>query len=329
MLAHGGNLIQASQAFNIPIEQWIDLSTGINPNAYPIPAIDSAAWQYLPQEHDGLEDAAIQYYGTPHVLPVAGSQAAIKTLPRLRRPSNVLMPAIMYQEHAQAWQRAGHHIHLFTDAPKNEQLADCDVLVICNPNNPTGVVYSAEQLLAWHQQLRQRNGWLIVDEAFMDATPDCSLSRFGGEEGLFILRSLGKFFGLAGARVGFLIGPPKALLQLQEQLGPWSIAGPSRTIAKHALLDSDWQYKTRLQLQEAQLEMRRIIEHLGLSITGSTAFFYYVLMPQAKTLHTQLARQGIWTRHFDQPAALRFGLASREATITLCKQLKYFQFTSN
>lgn len=325
MLAHGGNLIQASQQFNIPIEDWIDLSTGINPNAYPIPAIDGRAWHHLPQENDGLEDAAIQYYGTPNLLALSGSQAAIQTLPTLRRPSNVLMPDIMYQEHAEAWQRAGHNLHLFSDEPTRHQLQHVDVLVLCNPNNPTAKVYTVEQLLAWHHQLQKKQGWLIVDEAFIDATPECSLSQFGGQDGLFILRSLGKFFGLAGARVGFLIGPPSWLAHIRDKLGPWTIAGPSRAIAKQALLDASWQNQARTQLLAAQLEMRSVIESLGLTIAGSTAFFHYVSTPYSKRLHTQLAEKGIWVRHFNNPLALRFGLANRESLLTLKSKLKHFQ----
>lgn len=309
MLAHGGNLIQASQQFNIPIEDWIDLSTGINPMAYPTPTIPSKVWQQLPQEDDGLEQAAQAYYQTPHLLPVAGSQAAIQALPWLRPPSQVLLLRTLYQEHAHAWRNAGHALDYFDCTPTEQQLSRAEVIVLANPNNPTGQRFAPDTLLVWHQMLQSKQGWLIVDEAFMDATPEWSLTRLAGQDGLIILRSLGKFFGLAGARVGFLAAPPDLRHRMQEHLGPWTISGPSRLVAQQALRNHDWQTLARKELHTMSEAMQAIITSLGLSITGSTPYFHYVLTEEAHTRHRQLAQQGIWVRLFASPSALRVGLA--------------------
>ncbi len=319
MLEHGGNLAAASQQYGIALEDWLDLSTGINPISYPITAIPPEAWQRLPLENDGLVEAACAYYGCRFALPTAGSQAALQVLPQLRagtrfnKPAKVAMPQLMYQEHAKAWQRHGHEVMRFDTGPDNTILQQADVLLLCNPNNPTGTRFSAEQLLHWHAALAQRGGWLIVDEAFMDATPDGSIAQHAGQEGLFVLRSLGKFFGLAGARVGFLLAAEAMLQVAQEIIGPWSVTGPSRHVAKTALEDQVWQQGTRQQLLDDSRRLAVLLTQYGLQPAGGTALFQFVLTPDAAAWHQHLARQGIWVRLFPDVPALRFGLPPEKA----------------
>ncbi len=308
MLEHGGNLALAAQTYGIPLASWVDLSTGINPNHYPIPAIPNHIWQRLPEDQDGLAEAACSYYGCTSVLPTAGSQAALQILPKLRSACHVAMPSTMYQEHAHAWQSQGHTVHFFTDMPDDETLNWADVVLVCNPNNPTGKRFAPTLLLAWHEALVERGGWLIVDEAFMDVTPTESIAAHAHQEGLFVLRSLGKFFGLAGTRVGFLIANKPYLVRAQEMIGPWPIAGASRYIAMQALLDTQWQAHTRDALVRASKRLALLLTQHALAPQGNTALFHYVAHPNALILQDQLAQQGIWTRVFDQPAALRFGL---------------------
>jgi cobalamin biosynthesis protein CobC len=313
MLEHGGNLIAAAKQYGIPLQNWLDLSTGINPNTYPIPPIPARAWQRLPEDDDGLPEAACQYYGCEALLPTAGSQAALQVLPKLRTPSRIAMPRTMYQEHAHAWRQHGHTITFFdadleSDKLDNTTLNSIDVLLLCNPNNPTGKRYTTTQLLKWHQQLQTKGGWLIVDEAFMDMTPEDSIANYSGLEGLFVLRSLGKFFGLAGARVGFLLAMPHYLKQAQEMLGPWTLTGPSREVAKQALLDTAWQEETRKQLTMDSNKLKQYLTESGLTPTGGTALFQYVKSEQVIELHEFFAENGIWVRLFKSDLALRFGL---------------------
>jgi len=314
MLEHGGNLVAASQQFGIALEDWLDLSTGINPHGYPITDIPPEVWQRLPLENDGLVEAACAYYGCRLALPTAGSQAALQVLPQLRAgarfnaPAKVAMPQLMYQEHAKAWQRYGHEVIRFDSHPDERILQQADVVLLCNPNNPTATRFSAADLLNWHAQLTQRGGWLIVDEAFMDATPEHSIAQHAHLDGLFVLRSLGKFFGLAGARVGFLLGAEAMLLEAQEIIGPWSIAGPSRHAARTALMNKAWQQQTRLQLRADSQRLADLLTQHGLLPAGGTALFQFVRTPDAAAWHQHLARQGIWVRLFPDVPALRFGL---------------------
>jgi len=313
LLEHGGHLIDAAEKYTIPLEQWIDLSTGINPNGWPIPSIPNECWQRLPESSDGLLAAAKQYYQCQSILPVAGSQAAIQALPLLRQHSKVGVLAPAYAEHAYSWKKAGHQVIELSIESIDTQLSQLDALILINPNNPAGQGFSKTQLLSWHQQLKQRNGWLVVDEAFIDSNPEQSLSHHPVDEGLIILRSIGKFFGLAGIRCGFVIATQQILNQLNEKLGPWTISHPSRYIATAALLDKSWQTKTRLELNKQTNRLALLLNQKSLKTTAITALFIWVKTDDAKQIHHALAQKGILTRLFTQPLSLRFGLPKHES----------------
>ena len=302
-LEHGGRLRAAAKRYGIPVNAWLDLSTGINPNAWPVPALPAELWQRLPEEDDGLVEAAKNYYGTT-LLPVAGSQAAIQMLPRLFNPCSVALVATSYAEHERAWQQHGHQIIHDEDLLQS----DADVVVVVNPNNPTGKLYGAAELLGLHARLVQRGGMLVVDEAFMDATPEHSLAPYCPRSGLVVLRSLGKFFGLAGARVGFVLAAENILRPLAELLGPWPVATPARHVAKLALCDTDWQEKTRAALLAASLRLSDMLIRHGFTPDGGSGLFQWIKCKDAASVHQYLAEQGILTRLFELPASLRFGL---------------------
>lgn len=311
-LEHGGRLRRAAREYGIALERWLDLSTGINPDAWPPVAVPSRVWARLPEDEDGLVDAACGYYGAVSLLPVAGSQAAIQALPRLRQKSRVGMLPLSYAEHAQAWRRAGHEVVLLQSNEIEDQIKRLDVLLLVNPNNPTGERFASQQLLNWHRNLLSRRGWLVIDEAFIDVTPERSLARFSAEPGLIVLRSLGKFFGLAGVRVGFVLAEPTLLQQLASYLGPWALSGPSRFIAMAALRDERWQRATRVVLQQRSQRLATLLAQYELEADGGTALFQWLRHPQAVRLHRALAKEAILTRLFKasetgQPS-LRFGL---------------------
>ncbi len=313
LLPHGGRLRAAATSYGIALADWLDLSTGINPNGWPVPAVPPSAWARLPEDDDALETAACDYYGTACVLPVAGSQAAIQALPRLRAVCRVGVIDPGYAEHAHAWRRAGHTVRHVQVEEVNDVIARVDVLVLIHPNNPTGVCFAREQLLHWHAQLAARGGWLIVDEAFMDVTPQHSLAPFCPRPGLIVLCSLGKFFGLAGARVGFVLANAPLRAQLQALLGPWTVAAPSRWVATQALQDRTWQETTRRQLLADSQRLALLLTRHGLAPRGGCALFQWVHTERAATRHERLARHGILTRLFDHPASLRFGLPGNES----------------
>lgn len=313
MLEHGGHLIEASKKFNIPKEQWVDLSTGINPNGWPVPIIPEECWQRLPESADGLVRAAKQYYQCNSILPVAGSQAVIQTLPLLRQKSKVgvLFPA--YAEHAYSWRKAGHEVIELLPETIDTQLSQLDVLILVNPNNPTGLHFKKSKLLDWYKKLDQRGGWLIIDEAFIDTAPEDSLSSYPASHGLIILRSVGKFFGLAGIRCGFIITADDFLDRVNEILGPWTISHPSRYIAISALLDKEWQVQARDQLKKNSIRLTVLLEAQSLKVTSKTNLFQWVQTARAREYYQRLAKKGILVRLFNEPNSLRFGLPKNES----------------
>jgi cobalamin biosynthesis protein CobC len=309
---HGGRLRDASAHYGIAVADWLDLSTGINPDGWPIPELPPSAWSCLPEDNDELLDAARRYYRTDTLLPVAGSQAAIQALARLHKPcdAHVIYPS--YSEHAHAWRGAGHRVVQVTSEKLESSAKTAAVLIVVNPNNPTGERFPLQRLVGCAERLAARQAWLIVDEAFIDATPEQSLVPLGPRPGLIVLRSLGKFFGLAGARVGFVCAPDEVLERIRRYLGPWGVATPSRLVATHALADSAWQQQNRERLSLAGQRLSEILRRHRLLPRGDCCLFQWVPHASAHAIHEKLARAGILTRLFDDPPSLRFGLPRTE-----------------
>lgn len=313
MLEHGGRLRLAAQHYGIPLANWLDLSTGINPEAYPVAPIEPICWQRLPEDEDGLEAAAAAYYGNHRLLVLPGSQSAIQGLPALFQPLSVACLSPLYEEHPQAWQRAGHQLRYLPSLPRALAAATPNVL-LCNPNNPAATALSRMALLEAAEQLRRRGGWLIVDEAFVDAEPESAVVDLAGSDelpNLIVLRSLGKFFGLAGARVGFIFGVAEKLERLREMIGPWPVSHPSRMVARRALEDFSWHAGAREKLAVASHRLAELLTPLG--EVSRTALFCTLRTPHVAELYEHFAQRAILTRRFDRHGLLRFGLPGQGA----------------
>ncbi|MDK3021892.1 threonine-phosphate decarboxylase CobD [Cupriavidus taiwanensis] len=312
-IRHGGDLLAAVRRYGRPAGDWLDLSTGINPDGYAVPALPAQVWQRLPQDDDGLAELAAAACGAPHALPVAGSQAAIRTLPALLRPGRVGVAALGYSEYAPAFAAAGHTVVPLDEADFSRPgLADAlDHLVVVNPNNPTARMLPTATLLRWHAALAARGGTLLVDEAFIDCLPDGSVAAHSGKAGLVVLRSIGKFYGLAGIRCGFVLAQPALLDALRARLGHWTVSGPAREVARHALADHAWQHATRARLQACGARLAALLDRHGLP-PATHPLFCWVPHHDAARLQHALALQGVWTRCFDAAGgcapSLRLGL---------------------
>jgi cobalamin biosynthesis protein CobC len=324
MVAHGGNLHEAAQRYGIAWDAWIDLSTGINPHGYPVPPVPAAAWRRLPDDGDGFAACAARYYGTPdaqHVLPVAGSQAAIRALPALLAAllpapapaARVAIAPLTYGEYAPAFEHAGYTV-VPLDVTRDALPEEATHAVVVNPNNPTASLIGREKLLRWHAQLAARGGTLIVDEAFADALADPrgnSLADAAGRTGLVVLRSPGKFFGLAGARCGFALAEPALLAVLRARLGAWTVSGPARHAVTHAFEDIEWQGAMRERLAADGARLAALLASHGLA-PHATPLFAWIADARAAQLQDALAARAVWTRRFASPASLRFGLPGSE-----------------
>ncbi len=313
MLHHGGGLNSVAKQYNIAVEKWLDLSTGINPYSWPVPQIPAVVYNRLPQNDDELLAVAKKYYGARFLLAIAGSQAAIQLLPKLRGKCRVAVPIIGYAEHAHAWREAGHQVDALTTQQIEENIHLYDVLVVINPNNPTGEYLSREKLLQWHKVLQKKSGWLIVDEAFIDSCAENSLAGSSHLTGMIVLRSVGKFFGLAGIRSGFVLAEKTLLKRVENALGPWQVSGPSRFICCLALQDKSWQKNNSKKLQQESAELKKLIEKVFLnnasnaSVRG-TDLFQTLFCDNAVAIHNKLMEYQVYTRLLDNRQGVRFGL---------------------
>jgi len=311
MLEHGGNLREAQRHYGG--EDWIDLSTGINPIGYLAPPLPPDAWHRLPEADPALLDAACAYYGARALLPVAGTQAAIQALPRLRPPSRVTVAAPSYAEHAHHWGQHGHSLRQIGFPVLEAAVGSSDVVVVCNPNNPTGELVPPAVLLRWAAELGARGGWLVVDEAFGDTAPQLSVAAHAGQPGLVVLRSVGKFFGLAGLRLGFVAAESTLLAALADMLGPWTISGPAQQVALAALRDTAWQQAAQARLTREGARLRKLLATYGIAATG-TPLLHWWAEPAPEDFHEHMARHAIWVRLFRQAArGIRLGLPAQDS----------------
>ena len=323
MILHGGDLDMARAAFPGAPEPWIDLSTGINPWPYPFPPLAAEAWTRLPARgaEADLRAAAAACYGVPSAALVAaasGSQALIQLLPRLRAPGRVAVLAPTYAEHAACWAAAGHDVSETVDIDGGGEAdgaigrparPSADVLVVVNPNNPDGRVMPSARLLALAERQAMQGGWLVVDEAFADCDPMNSVAPFAGTPGLIVLRSFGKFFGLAGLRLGIALAEPALASRLRAAIGPWAVSGPGLAIATAALVDGGWITGMRARLAREAAALDRLLAGVGLATVGGTDLFRLVAHERATALYRGLGAAGILVRRFDnRPDWLRLGL---------------------
>jgi cobalamin biosynthesis protein CobC len=315
-LAHGGDLGAARRLFPGAPEPFVDLSTGINPHPYPLPRFSPDLYARLPEPAalDAVAAAAARAYGAPsaaYVVAAPGTQILLPLVAALARPGRAAVLAPSYPEHARAAVLAGHELKT---ARKLDQCVDASLVIVGNPNNPDGRVFARTELLALAKDLRRHGGILVVDEAFMDVGPsETSLAGDVGCGNVVVLRSFGKFFGLAGARLGFAIVPPVLAARLRAALGPWAVSGPALVVGAKALADTVWINRTGVRLEKAATRLDAILSGTGLDLVGGTNLFRLARIPAAAGLFNHLGRAGIWVRAFPDAADwLRFGLPANE-----------------
>jgi cobalamin biosynthetic protein CobC len=315
VVVHGGNLDEIGRRYPDAPRPWIDLSTGINPIAYPVPALAAEAWSRLPTAADerALLAAAAARYGVrspASVVAAAGTQALLQIIPQLRWPSSVAVLAPTYEEHALCWRRCGHQVRLVGEI---DALDDADVAVVVNPNNPTGRLLSRDTLASLASRLARRNGLLVVDEAFVDfLSPESSLA-FDLPPATLVLRSFGKTYGLAGLRLGFAIADTALADKLRAARGPWAVSGPALAIGAAALSDDAWLDDARQRLVSSCKRLDTILTVADGAIVGGTPLFRLAATADADALTDRLARHGIHVRRFPHtPSWLRFGLPGRD-----------------
>jgi len=310
MREHGGNLDLAQQRFGGRTEDWIDLSTGINRLPYPVGDLSTHAWTALPSraEIEALHQAARHAYRTSAAMvAMGGAQAAIQLLPQLAPPGRARILAPTYNEYAGVLSAAGWDVQ---EVGELDALAGADIAIVVNPNNPDGRCFAPKDLLA----LLPRVGRLVIDESFVDAVPHLSLAPQADRPGLLILRSFGKFYGLAGLRLGFAIGHAADIGKLAAAVGPWPVSGAAIEIGCRALRDDAWGEATSARLARDCARLDDMARAQDWTLIGGTPLFRLYETPDALAAQERLARGHIWSRVFAQkPTWLRLGLPGSEA----------------
>lgn len=307
---HGGDLGEARALFPDAPEPWIDLSTGINPIAYPMPSLPARAFTRLPEpgDHAALEDVAARAYGVAdpaHVIAAPGTQVLISLLPFLVPRGEAAVVTPTYGEHARAWRAAGHAVR---EIASPAQARGASALVVVNPNNPDGRVYTRGALRALAADMAARGALLVVDEAFADLDADESLAP-DLPEGALVLRSFGKTWGLAGVRLGFALARGDVGARLRAALGPWSVSGPALAIGRAALADGAWREDAARARRADAARLDALLALVAEGPVRGTTLFRTIDTPRAPALFDALGRAGVWVRRFqDAPSRLRLGL---------------------
>ncbi|MGX9354519.1 threonine-phosphate decarboxylase CobD [Roseobacteraceae bacterium S113] len=308
MRDHGGDMDRARATFGAG--DWIDLSTGINPVPYPVPAMPSSVWGTLPTRADvsALEQAAQSAYGTTApCVALAGAQGAIQLVPRLMVPGEARVLTPTYNEHAGALEAQGWRT---TPVSQLDALEGAALAVVVNPNNPDGRSWSPEALT----RLAGQVGLLVVDESFCDMTPERSILPKLEADNVVVMRSFGKFFGLAGARLGFAFSSVDRVAQLRALAGPWAVSGPAIALGRAALSDRAWQDQTRARLSADAARMDDLAARAGWTLVGGTTLFRTYDVGDAGAVQTELAHHHIWSRIFPYaPTWMRLGLPGTAA----------------
>jgi cobalamin biosynthetic protein CobC len=315
-LVHGGDLDAARKLFPGAPEPFLDLSTGINPHPYPIPALPPQVFARLPESEPlaRLSGIAAAAYGAPaesNVVLACGTQSLMTMLMNLVAPGRAMIVGPTYAEHARIAALAGHDV---STVPALDELGGADLAVVVNPNNPDGRVHRLDDLLAVAVRQRAHDGLLIVDEAFMDVGPrEMSLAGHVEQGNVVVLRSFGKAFGLAGLRLSFALASRDIAARLRASLGPWPVSGPALAIGARALSDVDWMDQTRRSLAAAARRLDGTLSEAGLEKIGGTSLFSLVRKHGAQRLFERLGRAGVFVRRFaEEPHWLRFGLPGAE-----------------
>jgi cobalamin biosynthetic protein CobC len=319
-LAHGGDLAAARLLFPGAPEPFLDLSTGINPHAYPVPQLAPDAFTRLPEPAAiaGLEALAARAYGAPsgaHVVAAPGTQIVLAHVAALVPPGRAVLLGPTYAEHARAAALAGHTV---AEADDLDALKAASLAVVVNPNNPDGRVTSRAALLTLADVLASRGGLLVIDEAFMDVGPaGTSLAADVARANIVVLRSFSKFYGLAGLRLGFALAAPALAARLRALLGPWAVSGPAIAVGSAALADAPWADATRARLTAQAARLDQLLIGSGFAIVGGTVLFRLAQAADAPTRVERLGRAGILVRRYaEHPQWLRFGLPADEPAWT-------------
>ncbi len=322
-LTHGGNVYKAAQEQRVSVERIIDFSASINPLGPPAAVFRTIRSSvkhivhYPDPDCRKLRLALAEQCGMdPDMILVGnGSTELIHLLPRTLGIKSALIIGPTFQEYARALIEAGgivQYVHAKREQRFRPPLQDVleqlaakrakfDAVFLCNPNNPTGQVMNREALCELVTAIERRQGWLIVDEAFIDYCQEQSIvSLLKEHPRMLVLRSLTKFYAMPGLRIGYLLGESKVVDLLKDRQPPWSVNSVAQEVSCAALRDAAFAKKSRTFMEHERLRVVRGLRSLsGLQVYPSAANFVLIGLPawtSASEVSDRLASERLLVR---------------------------------
>jgi len=319
---HGGNVSEISRRYGIDEDKIIDFSANINPLGYPpglkemiikkfdsvlnYPDIDSFELvSRLSKYHDISQD---------YIIVGNGSTEFIYSIPLAFKPTKALIVTPAFSEYEKGLKMAGTKVSYFQTEEKEDFSPDIarlckrlregfDIVCFCNPANPTGVLTSKDELCRVIACAGKTGTLAVIDEAFIDFVEEESVKkeilRFSN---LIVLRSMTKFFGIPGLRIGYVIASTPCIAKIRETRPPWTVNSLGQKVAAYAFSDRDYIRDTRQYVKaEREFLMAALSEIPGFKTYKSVANFLLVFMDNrislsSKELRDYLAKNGVLIR---------------------------------
>jgi threonine-phosphate decarboxylase len=291
---HGGNIFDIARQLGTEPDSIIDFSASINPLGLSslvkksiLDALDSLV-HYPDNNHRELKQALANYHGlsTANIVVANGSTEIIYHLPAMLKGTRALVISPSFNEYLRSLLQQHWEVRHFILKPENNFSIDLeelkhvladgyDVLYICNPGNPNGTLYELRIIEQIYSLCSAAGTFLVLDEAFMDFSEDSSAKHdiITGDNGI-LLRSMTKFFGIPGLRLGYALSSSTLAERLDAMGGPWSVNTLALTAGVAALQDREHNQRTiEYILQERQRFFSRLSELKKLKLYPSSANF--------------------------------------------------------
>lgn len=343
---HGGNIYKIAGDLGLPEDRMIDFSASINPLGlskkvketirkgmdglvnYPDPDT-SMLRQKIAERHD-IDPGTI--------LCGNGSTELIYLIPRALKQERVLIPGPTFSEYERACRLSqGSRLKRYELKEKNKfqfhidsfisAIQGCDIAFLCNPNNPTGTLLRREEISAIADAAGKQRCYLVVDEAFIDFSPEESvIHEVKDNPYLIVLRSMTKFHALTGLRIGYAVFHKNLLRRVREFKEPWTVNSLAQKAAITALDDRDYIEKTYRLITREKRYIEKCLGTFGTTFFLSAANYYLLKVDDARGLVGRLRNKGILVRDCSNFRGLnnsyiRIAVKSRKHNEMLMKEL--------
>jgi threonine-phosphate decarboxylase len=324
---HGGDINRAAREAGLPADRILDFSSNINPMGLPARAAqrlareaqDPDTWTRYPDPEAGELRSALSCYAAvpPQCIAIsAGADSLIHAAVRTFAPRRCVIPIPAFSEYERACRAAGCEAvfvplaqDFFMDRETLQLLQEGDLLVLNNPHNPSGACATRAAMLEQIDAARASAATVLVDEAFIDYVPEAAITQHAAaSDGVIAIRSLTKFFGCPGLRVGYAIASPQTVRNIAVQLPPWPVTALAVNAVAEALQDAAYQTEAREQNRRARASLSMALSSLGFRLSPGAANFLLVCVPagiSATEIRQRLIREhAIVVRECDSFAGL-------------------------